>query len=112
MQRLPTGTWGGDHIRITIEAGSATIEYDCAHGTIEGPLTLDRNSKFKLHGTHVREQGGPIRQGFEPKTEPAEYAGWTDGKKMELTVSIGDAGEKVGTFTLTHGQLGRLWKCR
>ena len=112
MQRLPPGTWGGDHIRITTEGESATIEYDCAHGTIEGPLTLDRNGKFKLHGTHVREQGGPVRQGIEPKSEPVAYTGWTNGQKMLLTVTLRDGGEEIGTFTLVHGQLGRVWKCR
>ena len=40
MQNIPTGVWGGQHVRIEFANGSGTIEYDCAHGTIDGPLTL------------------------------------------------------------------------
>ena len=58
MQRIPTGVWGGQHIHIEVGETSATIEYDCANGVIDGPLILDANGNFKLSGTHRIERGG------------------------------------------------------
>src|SRR5437588_7268759 len=38
MRRIREGTWGGEHVRIKVAGDSVTIEYDCAHGTINGPF--------------------------------------------------------------------------
>src|SRR5262249_35267529 len=43
MQSIPTGNWGGQHINMKVGAKSATIEYDCATGMIQGPLVVDAN---------------------------------------------------------------------
>jgi hypothetical protein len=111
MQNIPTGTWGGQHIKIDVQNGSATVEYDCAIGTIAGPLKLDSKGKFSLSGTHATE-GGPTRIDGPGKGQPARFTGWTDGKKMTLTVTLGDSKEPIGTFELEHGNPGRLRKCR
>jgi hypothetical protein len=112
MQNIPAGTWGGPSIRIEITAGAATIEYDCANGTITGPLKFDRNGKFSLAGTHVRERGGPVRLNEDRPRQPARFSGWTDGKKMTLTVTLTNGKEEIGTFTLERGKESRLRKCR
>ena len=111
-RHLLPGAWGGDHIRLEVTGQSASIEYDCAHGTIDGPLVVDSTGKFKLSGTHVREHGGPVRRGESGDERRASYSGWTDGKKMTLTVVLSDTKETVGTFTLTRSQEGHVWKCR
>ncbi len=112
MQTIPTGNWGGSSIRIDIEGNTATIEYDCANGTITGPLKIDRSGKFSLKGTHLREHPGPTRLNDERRGEPALFSGWTDGKKMTLTVKLINSNQEIGTFTLLHGQEGRIRKCR
>ena len=112
MRHIPKGTWGGLHISMEVADGSATIEYDCARGTIDGPLKLDRGGRFSFGGTHAREHGGPIRSDEQPDSHPARYTGWTDGKTMKLTVTLLDTKETVGTFTLVHGNAGRVFKCR
>src|SRR5215213_4307861 len=48
MHRIATGVWGGEHIRIEVGTKSATIEYDCATGVIEGPLVVDSKGEFNL----------------------------------------------------------------
>jgi hypothetical protein len=111
-RHLLPGDWGGDHIRLEVTGQSASIEYDCAHGTIDGPLVVDSKGKFKLSGTHVGEHGGPVRREESGNDHPASYSGWTDGKQMTLTVVLRDTKETVGTFTLTHGQEGHIRKCR
>jgi len=111
MQTIPAGVWGGQGVRIHIEGSTATIEYDCANGTIKGPFKIDGKGKFKLQGSHVREHGGPIRVDEKRDQQPAIFSGWTDGKKMTLTVTLGNGKETIGTFSLSHGQEGRLRKC-
>ena len=111
-KQIPSGAWGGPHISIEINNGTATIEYDCANGTISGPLKLDRRGNFSLSGTHVREHGGPIRVNEQRSGQTALYTGWTDGKKMTLTVRLANTNESLGTFKLVHGQSGRVFKCK
>ena len=111
MQRAVTGTWGGQHISININGRSATIEYDCANGTIDGPLTLDSQGRFRWRGTHYREHGGPVRRDQKPNSHPATYTGWIKGDTMTLTVKLTDTDETFDTFTLKRGSAGKVWKC-
>ena len=109
---IPNGTWGGAHIRIDVADGSATIDYDCANGTIEGPLNIKSDGKFDLRGVHNKEHGGPVRSDETANSHPARYEGWTDGKTMKLKVVLPDSNEEIGTFTLVHGKVGRVFKCK
>ncbi len=111
-QRVPTGTWGGDHIRLEVTETGAQIEYDCAHGTIEGPMRLDREGRFDLKGAHIRERPGPILLGEAPDSHPARYTGSIKGQTMTLTVNLTETTDTIGAFTLTHGSAGRVRKCR
>ena len=110
MQRIPTGVWGGEHINIEVGTKSATIEYDCAHGVIEGPLAIDANGRFNLRGTHTPERGGPIRMDEQPQSQPALYVGSISGSKMTLTLKLKDSEDE--TFTLEKGKQGELFKCK
>ncbi len=110
MHRIATGIWGGQHIRIEVGAKSATIEYDCATGVIEGPLVVDSNGQFNLRGTHKMERGGPIRADEEPKQHPATYTGSIKGNTMTLTLKLADFDAE--TFTLEKGNPGELVKCK
>ena len=110
LQRIPTGVWGGQHINLEVGEKSATIEYDCATGAIDGPLVVDANGRFNLRGTHKMERGGPIRQDDESKVQPAVYTGSIKGNTMTLTLRLGDS--DVETFTLEKGKPGDLFKCK
>ena len=112
MQRVSTGMWGAVHIRIDVGQNSASIDYDCANGTIEGPLTFDSKGRFTWRGTHRREGPGPIRVGREPKALPAIYTGSVKGDTMTLTVKLTDTNEVVDTFTLKRGSYGKVFKCK
>src|SRR5262249_39587893 len=101
QQRIATGAWGGQHISIKVGANVATIEYDCARGVIDGPLVVDSNGNFNLHGTHRPERGGPVRADEEPRQIPANYTGSIKGNTMTLTLKLADSDEE--TFTLEKG---------
>ena len=109
---IPLGTWGGEHIRMVVSAKGASIEYDCAHGSIVGRLTLDAERKFNATGAHMREGPGPIRMGVPRASRPAVFSGQVNGDEMSLTVTLTDEKQSLGDFTLRRGSEGHLRKCR
>lgn len=112
MEDVKTGSWGGDHIRLDVTENGATIDYDCAHGTIDRKIVPDAAGQFDAVGTHVREHGGPIRKDEEENAHPARYSGQIQNDKMTLTVTETDKNITVGTFTLVYGENGRVMKCK
>ena len=104
------GMWGGEHIAMEITDAGATIEYDCAHGSITEKIAPDSDGKFAAKGIHKRERGGPTRQG-EDEGQPAKYRGTIKDQTMTLTVELTENNESAGTFTLTQGKTGRIRKC-
>ena len=106
-----TGKWGGDHIGLLVSDSSATLEYDCAHGTIDEPIIPDDDGKFEVIGVHVFEHGGPIRLGEAADEHPALYKGNIVGNEMTLTVVLTDRKTEIGTFSLTRGVNALINKC-
>jgi hypothetical protein len=109
--RVAIGSWGGVSIRLDVTAAGATVEYDCAHGTIDQPLVVDRDGRFSATGTHVREHGGPIRLDDPPDRHPARYAGQVSGTSMRLSVTLLDTSQVIGTFDAVFGANARVLKC-
>jgi hypothetical protein len=104
------GTWGGEHALLEITGTSASIEFDCAHGTLQVPLTLTRGT-FDVSGEYVQEHGGPIRSDETVVRQPARYTGSVNGTTMTLQVRLTATAEDRGTYTLTRGSSGRVFKC-
>jgi hypothetical protein len=111
LANVPEGLWGGVGIRLQVTKQGAEIEYDCAHGRISEPLSLNAKGHFQAKGTHVRERGGPIRLGESPIEEAASYTGDVKGQTMTLEVFLTAKSESIGRFTLTRGREARLRKC-
>src|SRR5260221_11270387 len=110
-ENVQKGTWAGEHIHLEVTEQGGQVEYDCAHGTIAQKIVLDAQGHFKVAGTHVRERGGPVRQG-EENGKPAQFSGQVTGNKMTLTVIETASGESVGEFVLIYSQTPRLKKCK
>lgn len=110
-KRLPVGSWGGQGIRLETSDSGASIEYDCAHGSIDQPISVDETGRFDVKGLHSRERGGPVREGDQAKGEPVRYVGQTDGDTMTLTVRFVNRDETIGTLTLVRGKPGRIRRC-
>lgn len=109
---VTTGKWGGDGIEITITASGARIQYDCAAGSVDEPIVVNRAGTFAARGTHAFGRGGPRNPGQPPpKRNPARYEGTLQGDVMQLKVSLPDLGRTVGEFTLRRGQRARLDRC-
>src|SRR5258708_5407265 len=95
------GTWGGEHIILEVSEKGAEAEFDCAHGQITQPITLDKHGDFDVAGTFTPEHGGPVRRDENVLPASARYSGHVDGDTMSLTITLGK--EKVGIFTLIRG---------
>jgi hypothetical protein len=103
--------WGGQHIEMKQNASGAEIEFDCATGTIAGPLKVDSQGKFQADGTYQREHGGPVKKD-ENGAAVAKYSGTITGDTMHLDVFLTQSKESVGSYELTRGQAGKVFKCR
>lgn len=110
--RVPTGTWGGDRVQLNVTERGATTEYDCAHGTVDQPLEVDRAGRFNATGRHVLEHAGPVRADEPPDSHPASYEGRLSGDALTLSVVLTDTGDEVGTFSLRRNMGSRLHKCQ
>jgi len=106
-----TGKWGGEHIGIMVSDSSATLEYDCAHGTIDEPIIPDDDGKFEVSGVHVIERGGPIRSDEKLDEHPAIYRGHITGNKMALILLLTDTKTETDTFLLIRGAEPMIYKC-
>jgi hypothetical protein len=105
------GEWGGEHIALTVTAAGATLEYDCASGSIDEPLRPDASGRFEARGTFVPGKGGPAIEGEEPVRYSALHQGTTDGETMTLRVTRLDSGESVGAFLLARGAPAQVFRC-
>ena len=109
---LPVGLWGGEHISMEVTGQGATIEYDCAHATIDKRIVPDRRGRFDVSGMQVPEHGGPLRQNEQPTGYPVRFAGQVNGKRMKLSVRDSLTKKLIGDFTLVYGVEPKLRKCR
>lgn len=108
---VPESTWGANGIRLVVGETAVIIEYDCADGKIEEPLKVDEQGNFSANGVHIRQKGGPIREGSTPASQSARYQGRISGDKMTLKVTLTESGELIGTYTLDRGKTPRMHRC-
>ena len=105
-------TWGGEHIRLQITTDGATVDFDCAAGTITEPVKVDAQGQFRLTGMFTPEQPGPVRKDKTSTTMAATYSGDIVGDTMRLNIKTGSQSEAVGDYVLTRGSTGHVVKCR
>jgi len=108
--QVPAGTWGGEHIGMEVTAKGATLDYDCAHGSIDQAMTLDANGNFDVPGKHYKEHPGPSRD--DETGQPARYTGSVYNQRLTLRVKLTNTNETIGPFSLTYNQTPRVYKCR
>jgi hypothetical protein len=104
------GAWGGPHAGITFEGGLANAEFDCASGTIDGPVYPARNGDFAAKGSLRTGTGGPVRVGQIFKSQRASYSGRVIKDVMTLNITV-EEGSPIGPFTLTRGAPPQLTPC-
>lgn len=111
-QRIPPGNWGGEHISLQVTESGGSVEFDCAHGTLEQKIVLDAQGRFEVAGTYEEEHGGPVRAGRAARSYLVRYAGQVKAGALTLKIRRRDNRKLIGTFTLKQGAEAFLVKCR
>jgi hypothetical protein len=104
------GTWGGQHIALTVGEIDSDVQFDCAVGSIFGPYFVRTDGSFEWPGNFTRGTGGPALQGQEQPAVAATYVGVLTGPAMTLSVKLDD-GTTIGPFTLARFQDAQLTRC-
>ncbi len=104
------GAWGGPHAGIQFEGGLASVELDCASGTIDAPVYPAKDGSFTAKGTLRTGTGGPVRVGQIFRSQRATYSGTVVKDVMTLNIDLED-GNTGGPFTLTLGAQPLLTRC-
>ena len=108
--RPPTGQWGGEHVGLMLTLSGGTLDYDCAAGRIDGPLTIQPDGRFKATGSHTPGTGGPEQVGAVRPSYPAQYFGTLRGDRMTLSGRVAN-GMLLGPFELRRGAQPNLLRC-
>jgi hypothetical protein len=107
-----TGTWGGEHVALTVTEQGAHFEFDCASGDITQPLATDSEGRLDVVGVFVQERGGPVRSDDPPQAKPARYRGRLTGATLTFDVVLIESDAPAGSFTVVHAAEPRVRKCR
>lgn len=111
IDRSIAGRWGGQHVGLEMGEASGRLDYDCAAGTIDGPVLLDAAGRFAATGTHTPGTGGPAQVGVTPPAHPATYSGSVRGDTMTLEIEVPAIGARIGPYTLRRGTEPVLLRC-
>lgn len=106
-----TGSWGAKHVGLVLTGSGAQLDYDCAAGTIDGPLIVQPDNRFTAAGTHTPGTGGPAQAGVTPPSYLARYSGSVSGDVMTLRVDVPSQGIVIGPYTLRRGAEPALMRC-
>lgn len=109
---MQAGIWGGDHIELTVRADGASVEFDCGTATVDGAVSLGKDSAFDVRGRYFQEGGGPTRRDEDVTPRPLRLTGTVKGRDMTLRAVLTDGNDVLGDFALTLGKTARLIKCR
>lgn len=106
-----SGSWGGEHVRLTFTPEIALVEFDCGSGRIEVPVTPGPDGRFTAEGSHSPGQGGPDRVDQRPAIHLARYHGRVTGDEMVLEGEVPSIGAKLGPYRLRRGAEPTLFRC-
>jgi hypothetical protein len=104
--------WGGNHIRLETSDKGASLELDCAHGSISEPIVPNAKGAFELKGVLMPEHGGPMRIDEVAHGINATFSGTIKDDAMTLKMVVEGQEPEGQTFKLTRGKEGVLMKCR
>ena len=105
-----TGEWGGTHVGLKLSPSGGVLEYDCAAGTIDGPLLPRGNGSFEVDGMHTPGWGGPERVGEVRPSFRTRYRGVIRGERLTLEGRV-ENGVLLGPFTLVKGAEPIIFRC-
>ena len=109
--RSVTGQFGGTGAGLDTTPGAIRLTFDCATGSIDGPIALDEQGRFDVPGRLEREGPGPARPDSPKGGAAARYTGRLEGETLTLSVRPAGSDEVLGPFTLIRGRVARIRSC-
>jgi hypothetical protein len=107
LDRVPSGTWGGEDAGLVVGADGAHAHVGCTAGDIEGEIALDGEGRFDVPGTYDVD-AFPVSRGI---VHPARFTGRTDGRRLSFTVRLTDNGQTLSSGDLVLGREPRMRSC-
>ena len=104
------GQWGGDQLRLVIDAQGGRITTGCADGSFSGPLMLAADGSFRVTGVFDQHQPGPQRADEHAVQTQARFSGEVSKGLMTLSILPDGAGE-AQVFKLRQGQAAKIVRC-
>ncbi len=109
--RSLSGTFGGTGAGLDATEKVIRLTFDCATGSIEGPVALDAEGRFDVSGRFEREGPGPTHPDSPKGGGTARYTGRLEGETLTLSVRPAGSDQVLGPFTLTRGRVPRIHSC-
>ena len=104
------GQWGGDQLRLVIDAQGGRIFTGCADGSFSGPLRLAADGSFLIAGVFDQHQPGPQLADEAAARAPARFSGEVRNGVMVLSILPAGA-QQAQIFTLRQGQPAKIVRC-
>ncbi len=109
---ISTGeSFGGVGVLLVVREAGADLEFDCATGRIEEPMTFSADGTFDVAGTFTPGMGGPVREDDPPIPEAARYLGGLLGDRLTLSAILVENGATIGPYQLRRGEQPLLRRC-
>ncbi len=104
-------SFGGVGVLLVVREAGADMEFDCATGRIEEPMTFSADGTFDVDGTFTPGMGGPVREDDPPVPEAARYMGVLRGDRLTLSGILVEDGTTIGPYELRRGEEPLLRRC-
>ncbi len=109
---ISTGeSFGGVGVLLVVREAGADLDFDCATGRIEEPMTFSADGTFDVAGTFTPGMGGPVRDDDPPVPEAARYMGVLRGDRLTLSAILVEDGTTIGPYQLRRGEEPLLRRC-
>jgi len=109
---ISTGeSFGGLGVLLVVREAGADLDFDCATGRIEEPMTFSADGTFDVDGTFTPGTGGPVREDDPPIPEVARYMGVLRGDRLTLSAILVEDGTVIGPYELRRGEQPLLRRC-
>jgi hypothetical protein len=109
--RSLTGKFGGNGAGLDATEAVMRLTFDCATGSIDGPIALDDQGRFDVSGRFERDGPGPARPDSPKGGEPARYTGRLEGETLTLSLRPAGSDQVLGPFTLIRGRVPHIRSC-
>jgi hypothetical protein len=109
VARVPAGTWGGQGAVMVATDSGASFTFNCASGSVDGPLTVASDGAFTWAGTYARVS--PLPGSPHDPPHAATYHGTASATHVTVALTVPDIPLESDSVTLTFGDNGNLALC-